>query len=133
MGLEQFTDILMTFMKAADPPAVIIVLVLTFVALRAIWMPHGYSYATLSLVSLAIAVPVTYIFSVAEEATWGGRYIWRASLQNGAVSVVLWHLAIPQVFKRWPGLLKDGDFLPQEVKPVVLLDPKVIQEEKLPL
>lgn len=107
MGLESFTDILVAFTKTADPQVVVLILVLTFVLLRAVWMPHGFSPATIALASLLIAVPVTYAFSAAEEVSWGGRYLWRGILQNGGVSVMAWYLVMPQVFKRFPGLLND--------------------------
>lgn len=107
MGLEDFTDMLVAFTKTADPQVVILTLVLTFVLLRAVWIPHGYSTATISLASLLIAVPVTFVCSAAEETTWGGRFFWRACLQNGAVSVTAWYLIMPKVFEKWPHLLND--------------------------
>ena len=113
MGLENFTDILVGFTKTADPQVVIVVLVFTFVLLRAIWLPHGYSRGTIVLASLIIAIPVTHTFSAAEEIAWGERYFWRAVLQNSAVSAVAWFFIMPQVFRKWPWLLRDEEDPPK--------------------
>lgn len=121
MGLEDFTDIVTVFIKTADPQVVILILIFTFVLLRAVWMPHGYSPGTISLASLLIAIPVTFALSESDVATWGGRYFWGTVLKNGAVSVMAWYLVMPKVFEKWPKLLRDDPFKaedPPHVPPV---------------
>lgn len=120
LPVDQFTGTMLAFVKTADVPVVMVVLVLVSVCLRAIWVPRRYRIPTLSLLALVIAVPITYVFSVAPETHWGARSFWRSSLQNGCVSVTMWHLLMPRFLKRWPLHAAHPLVLPSTTDPLSL-------------
>lgn len=95
-------------MRLADPPAVIMILVFTFVTFRVVWVPRHYRVATLSLVALLLSAPMTYVCSVSEEVLWGHHFFWRAVLQNGCVAIVIAFLSLPHLYRKWPGLMDDA-------------------------
>lgn len=95
-------------MRLADPPAVIMILVFSFVLLRVVWVPRRWRPSSLTVVALLLSVPITFLCSVSEEVTWGRRFFWRAVLQNGSVAIVIAFLSMPYLYKRWPGLLDDA-------------------------
>ena len=115
VSLDKFFSFVASFFETADAHTVIVILILTFVVLRSVWVPRGYSYATLSLLSLFISCLITPLISTAEEMAWGGRYYWNAVLRNGTVAVVLWHIVMPQVFRRWPELLRGDEMLERAI------------------
>lgn len=123
LQIEHLSDAGINFMRLADPPAVILILVFTFIIFRTIWIHKRYRMANLSLIALLISAPVTYLCSVSEEVLWGRRFFWRAVLQNGAVAIVFAFLILPRLYKRWPGLLEEA--------PLFLSDVEMREEKKI--
>jgi hypothetical protein len=130
LGIEHVTGMVLTFIKTADAPAVIMLLTLCYILLRAIWIPHRYRIPTLALVALLLAVPITYVFSVAPETHWSTRLFWRSCLQNGAVAVVLWHLLLPRFLKKWPLHAEHPLPLPMDAPPHATLWHEPVEKKK---
>lgn len=114
MGTHELMELVDSFFKAADLQVVLVVMVFTYAIYR-IFLNRGYPRDDFVIVSVLLAVPITYAFSAADEVSWGGRFLWNVIIKNAAVSVAAWMFIVPQVFKRWPQLFgeetRKGDTL----------------------
>jgi hypothetical protein len=100
-------DGLLSFLAAADIHTVISIVLLTYLAQTTLWRHLKLWPEAIVWVPLLLSFVLTPVMSSSAEATWGGKWYWRAVIYNGGVGIFVWRVALPQLQKRWPTLFAE--------------------------